>query len=115
MQTTVSSTSPQERNNQKIKIKKETLSPPSLLNSSKVYLEDKADFRRKLCFDMYHDADLPFTGTLDPVVVKQKRSVENDYDSDKELVKRAKDKMKRDLRQAVSDYLETKVGESQDL
>ena len=35
--------------------------------------------------------------------------MENDYDSDLELVRRGKDKMKRDLRQAIMDKLERTI------
>jgi hypothetical protein len=49
---------------------------------------------------------LPVISQLDQKIVLKKRSTENDYDSDTELVRRAKTKMNRELRLAVLNYLE---------
>jgi hypothetical protein len=49
---------------------------------------------------------LPLIKNLDEKVVLKKRSAENDYDSDTELVRRAKTKMNRELRTAVLNYKE---------
>ncbi len=49
---------------------------------------------------------MPVISQLDQKIVLKKRSTENDYDSDTELVRRAKTKMNRELRLAVLNYLE---------
>ena len=61
---------------------------------------------QQYAFDVLNECELPFLKQLDRIVTDKKRSSENDYDSDCETVKRAKNKMQRDLRQSITEYLE---------
>lgn len=61
---------------------------------------------QQYAFDLLDESELPFLKQLDQTLTAKKRSSENDYDSDCETVKRAKNKMQRDLRQSITEYLE---------
>jgi len=80
---------------------------PLNLRDDVILLEDPRGTGQQYAFDIFSEKQLePFISKLDQKVVLKKRSTENDYDSDTELVRRAKTKMNRELRLAILNYKE---------
>ncbi len=70
----------------------------------RVILNDVHNPELSYAFDVFSEAQLPWNKSYK--TLKKTKSIENDYDSDNEIVRRAKTKVNRELRLGILNYLE---------